>query len=260
MIDCHTHIIPNLDDGAASFESSLRAIGQMSEGGISSVILTSHYMRGLYQYSHEDYEAKFRELEAEVKHLGIPITLYPGAEVFLSPGIEEDIKKHGLTLAGSSYVLVETDLNGFPADMNRNIFELLRAGFKPILAHAERYVSVMTKSREAREMINHSVYIQVSAPSVIGGYGDKVKETAWKLLNNGWAHLLGSDHHCRSDYSAFFKARDKIIKHIDAQTAELLTMTHPQAVLDDRKMDFDYVFIQPSPKKHSKNFFRSLGL
>jgi protein-tyrosine phosphatase len=249
MIDCHTHILPNLDDGSTSIEKSINALRQMSSGGIKSVFCTSHFMTGVYQFNPNDYTAKFRELEAEVKHQEIPITLYPGAEIYLMAGIADEIAKNKLTLGDSSYILIETDLNGFPLDMQKNIFDLLRLGYKPILAHAERYVSVMMKSHEAKEMINRSVYIQISAPSVIGGYGEKVKQTVWKLLNKGWVHLMGSDHHTKTDYGAFFNAKDKIVEHIDQETADLITSTYPRAIINNEKIDYEYVFVQSLPKR-----------
>jgi len=261
MIDCHSHLIPNIDDGSKDIESSIKALRQMSDGGIKAVICTSHYMRGLYQFTKDEYNAKFRELEAEVKHQSIPITLYPGAEVFLTYNIAEDIKINNLTLANSNYVLIETELNGFPPDMQKNIYDLLRKGYKPILAHAERYVSIMMKSHEAKELINRSVYIQINAASLVGGYGEKVKQTAWKMLNKGWVHLMGSDHHLRSDYDAFFKAKQKIVEHIDEKTAVLLTQTHPQAILDNDKIPYDYVIVHRESKiKYHTKLLRSLGL
>jgi tyrosine-protein phosphatase YwqE len=110
-------------------------------------------------------------------------------------------------------------------------------------------------------MINRSVYIQISAPSVIGGYGEKVKRTVWKMLNKGWVHFMGSDHHARNDYEAFFKAREKIVEHIDENMARILTSQHPRSILRDEKVDFSYVMIQRPPKrKFHRRLFRSLGL
>lgn len=261
MIDCHTHLIPNIDDGAEDIEMSITALKQMSAGGIKSIVCTSHYMKGKYEFTRDQYMSKFKELEAEVKHQNIPITLLPGAEVYLNYGINEDVLKHNLTLADSSYVLIETDLNGFPADMQKNIFVLLRHGYKPILAHAERYVSVMVKSHEAKELINRSVYIQVNAASLLGGYGEKVKQTAWKLVNKGWVHFLGSDHHAKSDYSAFFKAKDKIVEHVDEKMANLLTYTHPKAIINNTKIEYDYVFVhQASRVRYHTKILNKFGL
>jgi protein-tyrosine phosphatase len=248
MIDCHTHLLPNFDDGSTSLEGSIRILQQMAAGGIKAIFCTSHYMRGQYQFSAEDYQARFNALETEVKTRNIPIALYPGAEVFLTTGISEDIKEKKLTMADSSYVLIETELNGFPADMQKNLYDLIRNGYRPILAHAERYVSVMMKAHEAKELISKGVYIQVNAGSLLGGYGEKVKETAWKLVNRGWVHLLGSDDHNKGDYTSFFRARDKIVEHVDEHTADLLTNINPQAVLTNQKIPYDYVIVHREKK------------
>jgi len=145
--------------------------------------------------------------------------------------------------------LIETELNGFPLDMQKNVYDLIRSGYRPILAHAERYVSVMMKAHEAKDLISRSVYMQINAASLLGGYGEKVKETAWKLVNKGWVHLIGSDDHVKGEYTAFFKAKDKLTEHIDEQTAELLTNKHPKAILANKKIPFDYVIVQKEAKK-----------
>lgn len=260
MIDCHAHLLPGMDDGPDIIDQTISALNQMVQGGIKTVFCTTHYMRGLYQFSHDDYMVKFKELESEIKHQKIPIDIIPGAEIHIAYGISEDIRAQKLTLGDSNYILIETDLNGFPPDIHKNIYDLLRKGYKPILAHAERYVSVIMKSHEAKEMINRSVYIQVNAGSILGGYGDKVKQTVWKLLNKGWVHFMGSDHHCKSDYNTFFKARDKITEHIDEQTASLLTVNYPNQVLKNEKVEYDYVFVHNVPKmKYHTRIFKSLG-
>lgn len=250
MIDCHAHLIPNVDDGSKSQESSINILRQMSAGGINAVICTSHYMRGHFQYKYEDYMSRFRELEAEIKIQNIPIMIYTGAEVYLSPNISEEVKSQKLTLADSNYVLVETDLNGFPHDFHKNIYDLLRHGYRPILAHAERYVSIMMKTHSIRDLIKRNIYVQVNSASLIGGYGEKVKQTAWKLVNKGWVHMMGSDEHIKGDYTSFFKARDKIVEHIDEQTAQLLTQTYPQSIIDDTKIPLDYVIVHKEPKRN----------
>jgi len=119
----------------------------------------------------------------------------------------------------------------------------------------------MMKSHEAKEIINRSVYIQVNAASVIGGYGEKVKSTVWKMLNKGWVHFLGSDFHVKSNYDAYFKAKEKIIEHIDNETAELITNNHPLAIINNEKIPYDYVIVHREPKiRYRTKFFKSLGI
>jgi protein-tyrosine phosphatase len=104
------------------------------------------------------------------------------------------------------------------------------------------------KTHEAKELINRNIYLQINAASVLGGYGDKVKDTAWKMLNKGWVHFLGSDHHARSEYASFSKAKLKISEYIDETTANLLTQTHPQAIINNEKIMFDYVIVHKAPR------------
>lgn len=259
MIDIHTHLIPNIDDGSKSLESSIRQLKLMAEGGIQHVFCTVHYMRGLYQFERATYRYKFAELAAEVKKQEIPITLHPGAEVFLIKGIEEDIKEKKLTLGESSYVLVESELNGLPPDLYNILFDLLHRGYRPILAHAERYVSIMGRTREVKALIDKGIYIQINAGSLLGGYGAKIKTTAWKLVNKGWVHIIASDDHVRQDYDAFFKAKQKIVDHIDLQTANLLTRDYPRMIIENKKIPYTYVTVHVPHRKRKlrwlKRFF-----
>ncbi len=259
MIDIHTHVIPGIDDGSMSLESSIQQLRLMSASGIDHVFCTSHYMRGIYQFDKAAYRYKFAELVEEVKHQEIPIILHPGAEVFLIKGIEDDIHEKRLTLGDSSYVLIESELNGLPPDFYNNLFDLLHKGYRPILAHAERYVSVMSRTHEVKSLIDKGIYIQINAGSLLGGYGAKIKATAWKLLNKGWVHFIASDDHVRQDYEAFGKARQKVIDHIDVQTANLLTREYPRMILENKKIPYTYVTVHVPHKKRKysalKRFF-----
>ncbi|MDD2331603.1 MAG: capsular biosynthesis protein [Candidatus Cloacimonetes bacterium] len=261
MVDLHTHLIPKFDDGSKSLEETLSQFKQMADGGIKHVFLTSHYMRGHYSYTRQEYMSRFNELESEVKHQNIDLDLHPGFEVHLHPGIENTIQSENLTLGDSSYVLVETDLNGLPVDFYHNIFMILHKGFKPILAHAERYVTVMKHSSEAKNLALHNVYIQVNAGSLTGYYGDKVKQTAWKLVNRGYAHFLGSDDHGRGSYEHFFQAKRSITNRVDSHTANLLCEKHGMKVVNNEKVDIKYVDFVPVPSsgiKKKKSLLRSI--
>jgi protein-tyrosine phosphatase len=259
MIDIHTHLIPNIDDGSKSLESSIRQLQLMAAGGIKHVFCTTHYMRGLYQFDKAGYRYKFAELVEEARKQNIPITLHPGAEVFLIKGIEDDIKEKKLTLGDSSYVLVESELNGLPPDFYNNLFDLLHKGYRPILAHAERYVSIMGRTREVKELIDKGIYIQVNAGSLLGGYGAKIKTTAWKLVNKGWVHIIASDDHVRQDYEAFFQVKQKIMDHVDSRTVNLLTHDYPQMILENKKIPYTYVSVHVPRRKRKlrwlKRFF-----
>ena len=260
MIDIHCHIIPAIDDGSKDLASSIGQLLAMDAGGITHAFLTSHYLKGHYEYSREEYMKKLEELQHELKAKGAKLKLIPGFEVFLSPTILEDVKEKNLTLGDSKYVLIETELNGLYHDFEHYTFDLLRAGYKPILAHAERYVSVMRKPSKVRDLIERNVYIQVNTGSLVGQYGEKVRQTAWILVDNGWAHLLGSDDHVRGPYTSYFEAVEKIKHRIDKRTAQLLSREHALMVLADEEIPYKYVHVE-RPHHHrsrSKSLWRWL--
>lgn len=249
MVDIHTHLLPNIDDGSKSVSDSLNQLSLMAEGGINRAYLTAHYFKGHYQYTRSEYDAKFNDIVAKVKENGIDIDLQPGFEIFLQPDILEDIKKYELTLGKSSYVLLESDLNGLPNDFYNNIYPLLRAGYKPILAHAERYVSIMKKPSKAEDLIKRNIYMQISAGSLLGLYGEKVKSTAWILVTKGWTHFIASDDHLRNRYHIYFEARKKVEEMIDNHTAHLLFYVYPASINNGENIPYEYVQVY-SPNHH----------
>ncbi len=252
MIDIHTHLLPNIDDGSKDLNDSLKQLSKMAEGGIKCVYLTSHYFRGHYNYERKEYDSKFKLLEEKVKEAGINLKLLPGFEVFLQSDILIDIKKHNLTMGDSPYILLESELNGLPNDFYNNIYPLLRAGYKPILAHAERYVSIMRKPERAGFLGQRNVYIQTNSGSLLGLYGEKVKSTAWELVLNGWTHFIASDDHVRGTYYSFFEARDEVEARIDNHTAHLLFHEYPSALSNKQSIPYQYVHIFRPQHRHKR--------
>lgn len=259
MIDIHTHILPNIDDGSQDLNKSIGQLQQMAKGGIKRVYLTSHYYRDRYDYSRAQYDAK---LETLVKACPPDVPeILPGFEVYLQHGIVQQIMDSNLCLGDSKYVLIESDLNGLPMDFYHNVYPILHKGYKPILAHAERYVSIMKRPSEARKYIGLNVYMQVNAGSLMGFYGEKVKETAIRLLKEGWVHIVASDDHVRTQYGAFFKAWEWIAENIDETTANLLMREHPALIKENKKIPLNYVEIKRSPHRKRRNLLQKmLGL
>jgi len=252
MIDIHCHLLPNLDDGSKSPEKSLEQIRAMAIGGITDVFLTSHFMPGRYHYERKKYDDKLQLLRELVQQNQININLYHGFEIFLHPFSIKDIEKHKLCLGNSNYVLVESDLNGLPSDFYENVYPLLRAGYKPILAHGERYVSIMHNVHDAKDLIRKDIYIQVNAGSLLGLYGEKVRQTAWLLLRNGWAHFLASDDHAKMPYGAYFDAVELLKTELDVSVANLLTQDFPGKILKNETIPYKYVYLRSVPESRRR--------
>jgi protein-tyrosine phosphatase len=112
MIDIHTHILHNIDDGSNDIDKSIAQLRIMDAGGIQRVYLSSHYFHGHYQYERSDYDLKLADLRQAAQKAGLKIDIQSGFEVFIQPGIVNDVISKSLFLGDSQYVLIESELNG----------------------------------------------------------------------------------------------------------------------------------------------------
>lgn len=246
MIDIHTHILHNCDDGSDSLELSIEQITNMIDKGVTDIVLTPHYMNSYVQTDAKVIDKQFKELSKVITDL--EINLHKGGEIFLNPGIEDKIDKE-LCIGDTSYILVETNMGEFTPDIYEILFKLVRKGFRPILAHPERYNYIMNDPEMAEDFLHRNVYLQVNAGSILGLYGPKIAKTAWYLIDNGFAHFLASDNHCRTDEYILPAAIDAIRDNIDDYTAELLTKINPQKMLNNEKIKYFYLEKRPTEKK-----------
>ncbi|OQX71976.1 MAG: hypothetical protein B6D62_00555 [Candidatus Cloacimonas sp. 4484_275] len=247
MIDIHTHILPNCDDGSPDVNTSVEKIRSMVEEGVTDIVLTPHFMRKLYHNTADVIDERFDLLQKAVKENGIEITLHKGAEVYLDYNIVDDIKNEKFYINDTKYVLVETGMNGFPVNFLQILYDIVRNGFRPILAHPERYQDISENPYQVEDLIFRNVYMQINAGSLLGHYGSKIQETAWILLNNGFVHFVASDDHCQSEDYSLSKAFFEIKNNLDSSLAELLIRKNPQKLLNNEKIDYIYMETVPPP-------------
>jgi len=247
MIDIHTHILPNCDDGSSDVEISLEKLKNMVAEGVTDVILTPHFMRKSYHNTADVIDNLFVLLQKAVTENDIKITLHKGVEVYLDYNIVEMIKKEKFNIDETKYVLVETGMNGFPVDFLKILYEIVKNGFRPILAHPERYKDIQENPFQIEDLIFRNVYMQINAGSLIGKYGAKIQETAWILLNNGFAHFVASDDHCQSEDYYLPQAFEEIAKNISPDLAELLIEKNPEKLLNNEKIKYIYMESSPPP-------------
>lgn len=195
-IDIHSHILPGVDDGSRSMEQSLEILKKASENGISKIILTPHNKAEHRNVSVEGIHRRLDELQKAALDREIPVTLYPGTEIFYRDGVVEMLEEGELcTLAGSRYVLVEfLPLEQF-AYIRAAIYELVSGGFVPVLAHVERYACMASSMDNVRHAIDRGALIQINASTVTGGMGLKGKQIVKKMLKEHLVHFVATDTH-----------------------------------------------------------------
>lgn len=257
MIDIHTHLLPAVDDGANDLKTSLRQLKIMQDAGVKTVFFTPHFIWQHYDFTQNEVLEKIESLKTATSKENINLELLPGREIYLDSRVIEQIKTTKMNLGNSNYTLVETNMTNFPDNLNENLYQLVRSGLKPILAHPERYSNIIRDPALAEDFLHKNVLLQINAGSLLGFYGKQVQQTAWFLVDNGFAHFLASDNHGNSLQYPLPAACDLIRRRIDDHTVDLLTKINPQKIINNEPIT--YFYLEKIEKKPSGFFSRFFG-
>lgn len=237
MIDFHAHILPNIDDGSASMEESINLIKEAEQAGFTGIISTSHYLQNYYESDEEERRRILAELAEQVKmadaEAEIP-KLYLGSEIYISTDIVELLEEgKASTINGTNYVLFELPMNSKPLFAKEVVYKLIENGYKPIIAHPERYSYVKEDIEFVRELKSMGALFQSNYGSVIGMYGGSAKKTLKKLLKEDLISFLGSDVHAVGQiYTKVPKILRKLEKWISPEKLQELTTFNAEKVLE----------------------------
>ena len=193
MKDIHSHILYGIDDGARSIEESIEILEKLYESGVTDIILTPHYISNS-KYISSVLENK--KILNKIKRKYKKINLYLGNEVYIDYNLVELLdKKLITTLNNSRYLLIELPMNSIVNDLDSMIYELMRRGVTPIIAHPERYSYVQKNIKYLDQFIDMGVLLQGNYESLFGKYGKGSEKTLKKLLKKDYITFLGSDIH-----------------------------------------------------------------
>lgn len=234
MIDFHSHILPNVDDGSKSMERTLNMLEEAKEVGFTHIISTSHYMEDYYEHTEEERKNILDEIFQKTEGL----KLYLGSEVYFSENIINLLEeKKASTINGSRYVLFEFSLSSKPIMAKDIVYRLIDHNYIPIIAHPERYSFVQDDIDFIYDLVDMGALLQANYGSIVGMYGKKAQKTLKKLLKEDVISFLGSDVH-RPDqiYPLIPKAIKKIKKYISEERFEELSTINAQKVLNDEEI------------------------
>lgn len=197
MIDIHCHILPMIDDGSASMEESVAMARLAAASGVTDIAATPHFRGDLQSISMvprilHGVEEFRRMLQTEQ----IPVTIHPGAEILCLPETVNMARRRQLpTIGDTNYILTEFYFDESWEYMDGAVKQLQALGYRPIVAHPERYGAVQESPRRIWEWFSGGIVVQVNKGSVLGAFGGRVKQTALGLLDKGMVHLIASDAH-----------------------------------------------------------------
>ena len=241
MIDFHTHILPNIDDGSKSIEETFNLIKEAEKAGFKKIISTSHYLEKYYEVDVIERKAWIDTLNKTIKERNEKIKLYLGNEIYFSDNIIRLLEEgKATTINNTSYLLFELPLNTKPFNIYNIIYELLEYKLIPVLAHPERYTFVQSEPELVYDLIQKGVLMQCNYGSIIGQYGKKAQIIVKKLYENNMVHFLGTDVHKQNTiYERIPEILPQISEIIGEEKLKEITTLNAQKVLENKRIDID---------------------
>lgn len=195
-VDMHSHLLPGLDDGVSTFEEAEEIILRFVDLGYTRMITTPHVMSDAYRNTPAGINNKLQELKDHLLQKNIDITVSAAAEYYLDEALFKMVETNQPLLTfGQKYLLFETNFITEPFNLKEFIFLATTKGYKLILAHPERYLYLQNNLEKVQDLLDRGVLLQMNISSLTGYYSKPVQQMAFKLIDRGMIHWLGSDCH-----------------------------------------------------------------
>lgn len=235
MIDLHSHILPGIDDGAANFDIALEMARIAVANGVTVQACTPHIFPGVYDNSGPQIRLAVDEFQNCLDEHGIPLRLVTGADAHIVPNMVDGLRSGAiLSLADTRYVLVEPPHHVAPPRIEYLFFELLTAGYVPILTHPERLTWIESRFETFVQLFHAGVWMQLTSGSVTGSFGRRPQYWSERMLNEGMVHILASDAHgARRRRPDLAEGRAAAAKWLGETEAEQLVLDRPRAILEN---------------------------
>jgi tyrosine-protein phosphatase YwqE len=202
-VDIHSHLIPGIDDGAKTFEDTLRLTKALQSFGTSQCITTPHIIQYLWDNTYAKIKTNEEFTGIALKKNNVSIPFRAAAEYMMDEQFVKLFQSNPLLTLKDKYVLVEMSYINPPIQLYNILFDLQVAGYIPVLAHPERYTFYHNNFEEYNKLKRAGCLFQLNLLSVVGYYGDGITKIAEKLLQKGMYSFVGSDVHHDNHIAAF---------------------------------------------------------
>ena len=197
FIDLHCHILPDVDDGAESFNEAVDIITTANKSGTTIMVITPHYNQLNKHHCYLNKEIlteKYKNFISDAEKIDAKIKFFLGSELFADKNLSELCKNNEIvSLNASRYVLTEFYFDEKIGNIQSYTDELMSFGYIPIIAHPERYKDI--SQQDYFSLINKGCKFQLNKNSILGKNGNDIKDLAWWMLNNDFIHVIASDCH-----------------------------------------------------------------
>ena len=249
MIDLHCHYLPAIDDGSQSMAESLDLARASVADGITHAAMTPHIHPGRYENNRSSVLASTNLLSAALAEAGIPLQIFPAGEVRLTAEIldlleQDELPFYGV-LDGYRILLLEFPYDQIPVGTEKLAHWLLDHRIRPLIAHPERNKSVLNNIEKIAPFVEMGCMLQLTAASVIGGFGRAAKDSASLMLERRWVSVIATDaHNLLHRAPVMTPARNDLIERFGLAYANELTRLMPARILGVMQSDLPSGFVQ----------------
>lgn len=237
MVDIHSHIIPNVDDGPKSWEVAEKMCRMAVEDGVEHMVATPH-SNDRYAYDREYLTEALQQLQ---RRIGSRLTLSLGCDFHMSYENVQDALENPAryVIAETKYLLVELSNYSVPPSVSDSLMRLADRGLIPILTHPERNPILQGDLKRVLQWAAAGVVMQVTASAFTGLWGESVRRTAVWLLQNNAVHVLASDaHNLDRRPPGLSSARTAVAEIAGEETAQALVDDNPRAIVDGKSLPY----------------------
>jgi protein-tyrosine phosphatase len=237
LVDIHSHILPNVDDGPKSWDTAEDMCRIAIEDGVEHMVATPH-SNDRYHYDREYLTKALQQLQ---RRIGNKLTLGLGCDFHLSYENVQDALEYPAryVIAETKYLLVELSNFSVPPPVSDSLMRLADRGLTPILTHPERNPILQGNLKRVLEWAAAGVVVQVTASSFAGLWGESVRRAAVWLLENNAVHVLASDaHNTDRRPPGLSSAREAVAELAGKETAQALVDDNPRAIVNGRSLPY----------------------
>lgn len=194
-VDMHNHLLPGIDDGSQSIDQSLSLISGLKDLGFKKFICTPHIMEGVHPNTRETITAAHQQLQRGLSEAELKVEALPAAEHMIDEGLGRLIGKDQLCVMPGGYVLIEMSYLAESNALFKTIYDIQMLGYKPILAHPERYNYYHHNFDMYKKVKDAGCLLQLNLLSISRYYGTEVKVAALTMIKSGMYDFVGTDLH-----------------------------------------------------------------
>ena len=238
MIDLHSHVLPNLDDGAKDLDEALEMCRMAAADGIEILATTPHFRPTVYENGQENILLAVARLQQELDRKGIFLKLVPGVDILVSPEVLLFLEQNPRLLFGGRYALIEFPAQSIPPSVEDFFFRMRLKGITPLISHPERNREVQDDPKMLERMVDIGALVQVTAMSLTGDFGDPARASAFRMVKSGLAHVVASDAHSpRHRAPILSKALRAMENLIGPEKAKMMVEETPLKILQGESVE-----------------------